>query len=143
MKKVVFVIIGLVFFSNANAEESRAQFTLGFAISGPVYGLSLSAGLGEHYRARIIYRARDLAQFQLHYYPVVDESKHYLFGVGQNGGTTYVRGAIGKDWYKGSWIFNSEIGLNIPLEEEEGLLGGINKVSYLILVGAGVHYQFK
>ena len=115
--------------SQAIAQDSEPSFTLGYALSGPTAGITLTAGLSEKYSARIIYTGSDMFQGQLHYRPTLEEDKHYIFGVGRLIETPFIRGAVGKKWHKGSWALGGELGLNIPLDKKsqvgQGLAGAL------------------
>jgi len=147
MKRFLAVVLWL-FFSTSQlyAQENESTFSVGIALSGPVFGASVTAGLSEKYSTRLIYAGSDFYQGQLHYRSQVQENKSYIFGVGRLFTSTYIRGAVGSSWNKGSWALSAEFGLNVPLDrktdDEQGLVGAIDTLSYLIFVGAGIHYAF-
>ena len=148
MSKICMLVSAFILsLSQAIAQDSEPSFTLGYALSGPTAGITLTAGLSEKYSARIIYTGSDMFQGQLHYRPTLEEDKHYIFGVGRLIETPFIRGAVGKKWHKGSWALGGELGLNIPLDKKrqvgQGLAGALETLSYLIVVGVGLHYEFR
>lgn len=148
MIKVCILIFSLFLsLSQAIAQELKPSFLLGYALSGPTVGIALTSSISDKYSARIIYTGSDMFQGQLLYQPKMDDDNHYIFGVGRLIETSFIRGAVGKKWYKGSWAFSGEFGLNFPLDKKsdngQGLAGALETLSYLILVGVGLHYDFR
>ena len=148
MTKVCVLSISLLLsLSQAIAQDSKPSFMLGYALSGPTVGIALTGRTSDKYSARIIYTGSDMFQGQLLYQANMDNEKHYIIGVGRLIETPFIRGAVGKKWYKGSWALSGEFGLNIPLDKKsdngQGLAGALEALSYLILVGVGLHYDFR
>jgi len=138
---VICAALLTVFVAHANAQESRGKVSVGLAFSGPTYGVSVRTKFTDRFNGRLIYLVDEWFQAQIQFKPNALNNTHYIFGAGRLAGDDYIlRGAIGKDW------FNADLGLNIPIvdsDESSGLADIGAAIAALIVLGIGVHYEFR
>ena len=145
---VICVALLTVFVAHANAQESRGKVSVGLAFSGPTYGVSVRTKFTNRFNGRLIYLVDEWFQAQIQFKPNALNNTHYIFGAGRLAGDDYIlRGAIGKDWFnQGPLSITADLGLNIPIvdsDESSGLADIGAAIAALIVLGIGVHYEFR